>query len=128
MQRRDSWFYTGVVAVLMVVVGWQIAEHIRVRQLARAAMIGRGRDITTTLGLIISSQRRFPGIVSKERLQSSIEALVRDEVRSIALLNSENEIVVSSGREMSPEEILDNPAGMRSSGGEMWLANVVDLG
>ena len=109
MQRRDSWFYTGVVAVLMVVVGWQIAEHIRVRQLARAAMIGRGRDITTTLGLIISSQRRFAGIVSKERLQSSIEALVRDEVRSIALLNSENEIVVSSGLEEGDEIALQNP-------------------
>jgi len=62
MNRRTRLVYGVLLGVWVLVVVWQIVEHDRVKKAARAALINRSRDITTTLGVVIRSQR-FRGVV-----------------------------------------------------------------
>ena len=129
MIRRTLLVYATLIVVWAVVISWQVAEHRRVSEAARALLISRARDITSTLGLVVRSQRRWGGIVSRERMESAITALIRpDEVNSIALLSSSGEVVASAG-----EPIEFKPTGTFRPG-EHWteqsvtLMNLVDLG
>jgi signal transduction histidine kinase len=84
----------------VLVIIWQAAEHVRVREEARAALVNRAKDISTTLSIVLRSQRRFGGVVSKERLEASLTELVRQErteLSGIALLNAAGETVASAG-------------------------------
>lgn len=95
---------------------------------SRQNLISRGRAITSTLGLVIRSQRRYGGIVSQERLQSALAELIKPgEVDSIALLNAENKVVVSAGEPLDEDEVHAR-SGLTWSKGGMMLANLVDLG
>jgi len=103
LKRRSALIYGLLLGVWVLVVAWQVAEHIRVRKEARAALVNRAKDISTTLGIVLRSQRRFGGVVSKERLEASLTELVRQEkteLNGIALLNAANEMVASAGREL----------------------------
>jgi hypothetical protein len=129
MINRSRWVYALLVAALGLVVAWQVMEHDRVKHSAREALVNRSRDITTTLGLVIRSQRRFGGIVSQERLESALNELVKSgELGSVALLNATGEVVASAG----PPVDLDTRGMMRSA--ERWdhksvtVVNLVDLG
>lgn len=129
MKRRHSLVYGLLIAAWLAVMGWQVMEHYRVKAAARAALVGRGRDITTTLGLVIRSQRRFGSIVSQERLEPALRLLVRhDDVKSISLLNVASEVVASAGAPLD----LDSKALAKL--GEVWeersvtLVNLMDLG
>src|SRR3979411_1664897 len=97
MITRRSWFVYGtLLAIWMVLIGWQVAEHVRVRRSAQAALINRAKDISNTLGLLMRSQRFF-GVISKERLESALNELVsKGELHSVVLLNATNEIVASA--------------------------------
>ncbi|MDB6110146.1 MAG: Sensor protein ZraS, partial [Pedosphaera sp.] len=129
MITRRSWFVYGtLLAIWIILIGWQIAEHVRVRRSAQAALINRAKDISNTLGLLMRSQRFF-GVISKERLESALNELVsKGELHSVVLLNATNEIVASAG---APIE-LQSRGDLR--GGEHWgeqtvtLENLVDLG
>jgi signal transduction histidine kinase len=129
MITRRSWFVYGtLLAIWMILIGWQAAEHFRVRRSAQVALINRAKDISDTLGLLMRSQRFF-GVISKERLESGLNELVsKGELHSVALLNATNEIVASAG---APIE-LQSKGELR--GGEHWgdqtvtLENLVDLG
>ncbi|HTJ01063.1 MAG TPA: ATP-binding protein [Dongiaceae bacterium] len=127
--RRSVLVYALLLAAWALLLVWQGAEHIRVRDSARAALINRAKDISTTLGIVTRSQRRFGGVVSKERLESTLTELVRPgELNSIALLNAAGEVVASAGA----------PLDLQSRGvprpAEQWgpdtvtLMNLVDLG
>src|SRR3982750_2659882 len=95
---RTRLFYASLAAVWCLIAAWQTAEHLRVRKSARAALINRSRDITTTLGLVIRSQRWGSGIVRQDRLESALNELVKSgELSSVALLNASGEMVVSAG-------------------------------
>src|ERR1700693_3335167 len=74
--RRRTLIYGLLLAAWALVLGWQTAEHFRVEGAARAAVIDRAKDISTTLGIVLRSQRRF-GVISKERLESALTELVR---------------------------------------------------
>jgi signal transduction histidine kinase len=129
--RNGGWVYGLLAAVWLVVMVWQRQEHSRVREEARAVLVNRAKDISTTLGIVLRSQRRFGGVVSKERLEASMTELVRhekDEILGIALLNASGELVASTGE-------LTDIAAMRATGTtESWdaktvtLINPVDLG
>src|SRR5947209_10939712 len=129
MTRRSFWIYGVMVAIWAVLLGWQAVEHSLVRKSARAALINRSKDISSTLGLVMRSQRRFGGVVSKERMESTLKDLVKpDELNAIALLNAAGEVVASAG----------DPIDLQAKGvvhnGEYWgdqsvtLLNLVDLG
>ena len=78
MTSRTRLVYGLLIAVLALIITWQVVEHDRVKASARAALINRSRDITTTLGLVIRSQRRFGGsFVSQERIESALKELVK---------------------------------------------------
>src|SRR5258706_30105 len=122
MPRRTQLIYGVLAAVWCVIVAWQAAEHARVNTAARAALINRSRDITTTLGLVIRSQRRFGGIISQERLESALNELVKSgELNSVALLNATGDIVASSGAAIDLET-----KGMMQTG-ERWDPRTVTL-
>jgi signal transduction histidine kinase len=125
---RRSWLVYGLlIAIWGAILGWQVAEHTRVRKSARVGLMNRAKDISDTLGLVMRSQRRFGGVISKERLESTLHELVKPgQLSSIALLNAAGEVVASAG------DPIDLPRGLRS--GEQWharkvtLVNLVDLG
>ena len=131
LNRRRTLIYGLLLGVWVLVVAWQLAEHLRVREEARAALVNRAKDISTTLGIVLRSQRRFGGVVSKERLEASLTELVRQEkaeLNGIALLNAAGEMVASAGTGIDLQ--------VRSAAGttEKWnaqtvtLVNPVDLG
>lgn len=123
------WIYWAIALAWLLIVGWQAAEHRRVRAAARETLVSRGRDITSTLGLVIRSQRRFGDIVSKDRLESAIAGLIKtNEVLSIALLNSEDEIVAEAGEPLDEVTVFTTTPGVTWDEGAMVLANLVDLG
>jgi hypothetical protein len=95
MIRSSSLVYGLLLAAWAAIVGWQPVEHARVKQSERAALVNRARDITTTLGVVVRSQRR---LVSQERLESALKELVKTgELKSVALLNVAGEVVASAG-------------------------------
>jgi signal transduction histidine kinase len=126
--RRSTLIYGLLLAAWVLVLAWQTAEHFRVRRAARAQLIYRAQDISTTLGIVLRSQRRF-GVLSKERLESALHDLVRPgELNGIALLNAAGDVVASAGMLAdfqtkgveAPAERWDNQT--------VTLMNLVDLG
>ena len=127
--RRNWWVYGVMLAIWGVLLAWQAVEHTRVRKSARTELIKSAKDISNTLGLVMRSQRRFGGVVSKERMESTLKDLVKPgELNAIALLNAAGEVVASAG----------DPIDLQARGvvhsGEYWgeqavtLMNLVDLG
>src|SRR5712691_857190 len=128
MSMRTRLVYGLLIAVWVLIVAWQAVEHNRIKNSAQEALRNRSRDITTTLSLVIRSQRRF-GVVSQERLASALKELVKSgELNSIALLNASGDVVISAGGPIDFET-----KGMRQTG-EHWdsrrltSVNLVDLG
>ncbi len=123
----------GVYLILIVfglgVCGWQVEEHLRLKRTAAQALINRGRDITSTLGVVVRSQRRFGLVVSKDRIESALQDLVRPGVlESIAILGATGETIASAGRpvELTPEMLRQR--GVYWQGHTLTLMNLMDLG
>src|SRR5207248_5689610 len=130
MITRRSWAIYGLLlAIWGVILAWQVAEHIRVTKSARGKLIDRAKVMSDTLGLVMRSQRRFGGVISKERMESSLKELVKPgDLTAIALLNAAGEGVASAG------ETIDLQARGVVHSGEYWgnqnvtVMNLVDLG
>src|SRR4051794_34445611 len=111
------------------VCGWQYVEHRRIQQAAAAALVNRGRDITSTLGVVVRSQRRFGMLISKERTEAAIQDLIRPgEVESVAILGATGETIASAGRpvEFTPEQLREHAISWRPH--TLVLMNLMDLG
>src|SRR5580765_8507946 len=128
MISRTRLVYGLLLAVWALVVVWQVLEHDRVKKAARAALKNRSHDITTTLGVVIRSQR-FRGVVLQERLEPALKELVKSgELSAVALLNATGAVVAAAGGPIDFET-----KGVMQSG-EHWdykdvtLVNLVDLG
>lgn len=129
MITRRSWVIYGMLmAIWAMLIAWQVAEHMQARQAFQNMIVDRGRSITTTCGLLMRGSRYF-GVVSRERLEAALNQLVdTNELRSVALLNTNGETVASAGVpfEMPPRNELE--------GGVLWgdstviMENPVDLG
>lgn len=128
--RRSKLVYGLLTAAWVVVLVWQLIEHRRVQGVARAELINRAKDISTTVGIVLRSQRRFGGVISKERIESALTGLVRPgELNAVALLNAAGDVVASAGTnaDWQPRAGAVRPA-------ELWeqqsvtLVNLVDLG
>ena len=127
--RRSNLVYALLTAAWLIVLGWQAVEHVRVQRVARAELINRAKDISTTVGIVLRSQRRFGGVISKERIESALTGLVRPgELNGVALLNAAGDVVALAGTnvDLQPRGVV-RPA-------ELWeqqsvtLVNLVDLG
>ncbi len=113
----------------MGVCGWQWSEHRRFQETTAQALINRGRDITTTLGIVVSSQRRYGNLVSKDRIESALQGLIHEgELESIAILGATGETIASAGRpvELTPEMLRARGVFWREQ--ELTLMNLMDLG
>jgi signal transduction histidine kinase len=128
MTRRSVLVYGLLAAVWTLVLAWQAVEHFRVRESAQAALINRAKDISNTLGLFMRSQRHF-GVISQDRLESALSALVKpDELTAVALLNATGEVVASAGTPIDFELKGLAPSGEHWGDGAVTLMNLVDLG
>lgn len=113
----------------LAICAWQVEEHFRFRRAARETLINRGSDITSTLGVLLRSQRRF-GVVSKEQLQSALQDLIRaGELESVTVLASTGETIASAGTraDLTPEA-LQAAGGVHWSGKTLTILKDMDLG
>jgi signal transduction histidine kinase len=136
LTRRNLLVYALLGAVWVLVLGWQVEEHVRVKEAARTDLRNRSKDIANTLSALIRGMR-FRGAIPKERLEPVLKELIggrtnelvkSSELISIDLLNAANQSVASAGRPIDPqrEDLLQE--------GEHWgqksvtLVNPVNLG
>lgn len=129
MARRTQPVYIALAAVWGLVVLWQVFEHRRVRESARATLINRSEDISTTLGLVIRSQRRGGGVISQERMENTLNALLKfGELKSVALLNASGNVVISVGAPLDLDATGVLQTGERWDRAAVTLVNLIDLG
>ena len=129
MARKTQPVYLALLAVWGVIVCWQVLEHRRVAASARAALINRSEDISTTLGLVIRSQRRFGGVVSQERMETALNALLKlGDLKSVALLNAVGNVLISVGAPVDLEATGVLQSGERWEDRTVTLVNLIDLG
>ncbi len=129
LAQRSLGVYVALFVVALGVCGWQWQEHQRFEGAASAALINRGRDITSTLGVVVGSQRRFGNLVAKDRIESALQGLIHPgELESIAILGATGETIASAGRpvELTPEMLTARGAYWRDN--ELTLMNLMDLG
>ena len=130
-QRHSPLIFGLLLGVWVLVMAWQVEEHVRVRNAARVALVNRAKDISTTLGIVLRSQRRFGGVVSKERLEASLAELAKQEsaeLRGIALLNAAGEMVASAGTGTDFQIKGATDATGRWDSQTVTLVNPMDLG
>ena len=119
MKQRTYIVYGTLTAIWLLLVGWQMAEHARVEASARAVLRNRAKEISKTLFLVMHSQSRF-GVIDNARLDRALSELVSSggELRSVFMLNAQNEPLASAGDTNLPP--LDE---LKS--GELWTPNLV---
>ena len=126
---RNRLVYGSIVVLWIAFLSWQGTEHFRIRKSARAALINRARDISTTLGLVMRSQRRFGGIISRERMESALKDLVKPgQINAIVLLNAAGDVVASAGDPISLQTKTVFHKGEHWADRTVTLMNPVDLG
>ena len=111
------------------VCAWQWGEHQRFKEASAQALVNRGRDITSTLGIVVSSQRRFGNLVSKDRIELALQGLIHPgELESVGILGATGETIASAGRavELTPEMLRAGGVYWREH--ELTLMNLMDLG
>jgi signal transduction histidine kinase len=138
LTRRSLFVYGLLLAVWVLVLGWQVEEHKRVTESAKTDLRNRSKDIANTLSAFIRGLRfRGEGAVMENQLEPVLIELVNgrtnelvksSEVISIVLLNAAGVEVVSAGKPIDFEhkEILQE--GERWGRQSVTLVNPVDLG
>src|SRR5271163_952190 len=110
-RRNSNLIYGLLFAVWVLVVAWQVEEHVRVREAARTDLRKRSEAIANTLGAVVRGLE-IRGAVFRDRLEPVLNDLVNGdtngaasgEVVSIALLNAAGESVASAGRPIDLEQ------------------------
>jgi signal transduction histidine kinase len=127
--RHRTLVYGLLLLAWALLLGWQTAEHFRVERAARAALIERAKDISTTVGIVLRAQRRFGGVISRERLESALTDLVKPgDLNGLALLNATGSVVVSSGSLAGFDRAFGRSPSVRWDAQTVTVMNLVDLG
>jgi signal transduction histidine kinase len=117
-----------LVAIWAMLMVWQTAEHTRARHAFESMVVDRGRYISTTCGLLMRA-RSFFGVVNRERLEAALNELVdTNELRSVALLNTNGEAVASAGVPFEMPHKNEMEGGVLWGDGTVIMVNPVDLG
>ncbi|MGA2543120.1 MAG: ATP-binding protein [Verrucomicrobiota bacterium] len=129
--RRNALVYGMLFAIWAALMAWQVAEHIRVKNAARALLQERARYVAMTCGRILRAPGRL--VVSKGYLEFTISQLVRPgetnsgELRSVVLVNRAGDIAAAAPTNVDfPREEMQS--GPHWDGPIVWLPNLVDLG
>jgi len=129
LNHRRTLIYGLLLLAWVLVLGWQTAEHFRVERAARTALIERAKDISTTLGIVLRAQRRFGGVISRERLESALTDLVKPgDLAGIALLNTNGNVVASAGSLIGSDSKFGDSPITRWDAQTVTVMNLVDLG
>src|SRR3954467_12248200 len=103
--RRTTAIYGFLLVFWVLVLGWQVEEHVRVREAAKTDLRGRAGVYANFLSATIRGQR-FRATVFQDRLEPVLELLVNgrtnelvrpSELVAVTLLNSSGDPVVSVG-------------------------------
>jgi signal transduction histidine kinase len=131
MTRRDWAVYGVLAAVWAALIGWQTAEHARVRKELLHSVSDRGRYESSACGKLMTSLGFFgSGVVGRERLEAGLNALVStNDLLSVELLNNSDEIVASVGLSITNLPSRDEfEGGVYWSGDTAILKYPIDLG
>ncbi len=126
-----SWAVYGMLAAIWGgLLGWQVAEHLRVSKEQHNGLIDHARDQSSTCGRLMSAPGVMGGVVSKERLESALNALVHtNDLRSIEVLNKADEVVAAAGLPIGElPRSSDFEGGVYWAGGIATLKYPIDLG
>ena len=100
-RRNSGLIYSLLLGVWVLIVAWQIEEHIRVRESAQNALGRRSQAIADTIGAVVRGQQ-FRGAALRERLEPVLNELTNNTesgVISIELLgNTPTNVLASAGR------------------------------
>jgi signal transduction histidine kinase len=119
-----SWAVYGMLAAIWGgLLGWQVAEHLRVSKEQHNGLIDHARDQSSTCGRLMSAPGVMGGVVSKERLESALNALVHtNDLRSIEVLNKADEVVAAAGLPIG-----ELPRSSDFEGGVYWAGDIATL-
>ena len=82
LQRRRH-LVPGILAgAWLLIVGWQVEEHLHVVEAARADLRNRSHEIASTLSAVIRASR-FRGAVFQERLEPVLNELVHSRTNAL---------------------------------------------
>jgi len=138
LTRRSALVYAILAAIWLLVVSWQVQEHRRVTEAAKADLRSRSKDIAKTVSAFIRVLRfRGVGAVSQERLEAVLNEMVNgrtnelitsSELMGIKLFNAAAEPVASAGVtiDLNQKELVQE--GERWGRKSVILVNPVDLG
>ncbi|MGA2853091.1 MAG: hypothetical protein ABSE90_03010, partial [Verrucomicrobiota bacterium] len=76
LRRNSPWIYGLLLGVWALVVAWQVEEHVRVREAAKADLRNRSQEIANTVSAVIRASS-FRGAVVQDRLEPVLNLLVR---------------------------------------------------
>jgi signal transduction histidine kinase len=105
LSRRSTAIYGFLLVFWVLVLGWQVEEHVRVREGAKTELRDSARVIANFLSATIRGQR-FREVVIQDRLEPVLNLLVNgrtnelvrpSELLAVTLLNSAGDPVVSVG-------------------------------
>ena len=99
---RSRWVSGLLLGAWLLVVAWQVEEHVRIREAAKADLRNRSKAVASTLGAVVRGLQ-FRGAVFRDRLEPVLnemtnETITAGEVVSVALLNAAGEAVAAAGR------------------------------
>ncbi len=112
MFTRRSWLIYGIfLAIWIALIGWQVAEHLRVKKLAQTESCGLNdaKSASSSLAVLVRSGSFF-GVADTNRLESALRALVTNtgsHLASVLLLNARDEELVSAGTPIDFQRIAD---------------------
>jgi signal transduction histidine kinase len=105
LNRRHRLVFGLLAGVWLLVVGWQVEEHLRVVEAARSDLRNRSHEIASTLSAVTRALR-FRGALFQDRLEPVLNELVNNHTNTIlnangllalALLNTDGDPVVTAG-------------------------------
>jgi len=104
-KRNRFLIYGLLLGGWLLVVAWQVEEHVRVREAAKSDLRGSSQEIAHTLGAVTRALR-FRGALFQDRLEPVLNELVKTRTNAlvkssgliaVGLLNTEGEPLVSAG-------------------------------
>ncbi len=135
-RKNKALVYVLLAGVWLLLAAWQVHEHVRVRETAKAALRNRSLDIADTLGALIRGLR-FRGTILQDRLEPVLREMANtrtnqlnrpSELIAIVLLNAQNEAVAAAGRQIDLQTSEVMQQGERWGERTLTIINPVDLG
>ena len=118
-RRNSGLIYSFLLGVWVLIVAWQVQEHVRVRDAAQSSLLRRSEAIANTIGAVVRGQQ-FRGAALRENLEPVLKELVggdtngaeSGEVISIELIgNDPTNLLASAGRPINLEQADIQQAG-----------------